>query len=482
MRATLSVAMLRRLSAPFVVLVLLPTGCTDAEDAPIEPAFRDFPLMDPVEPQALPAPDDAICSIKVTGKGTKQMETDYLPHVIACEAPANADLEMLKAQAIAARSYAYYSAVADGGICDSQGCQVFSCGNNPKDIHRQAVEDTAGVVLSYKEILTVGFFVAGDSTPNADCSGNSSGVAGTEKWVTYNEGNSGHGVEQTKLGWRHKTTDADYGQNRGCLSQWGAQCLAEDRGYKALDILRYYYGDDIELRFTEGACVGDTDVGGGGGDGGGDDGGGGGGTPCDIDPDGATIIDNGNACLSLAGPSKYWRTESAGVGGSLRWTKSTKNTEYNTARWELNPVEDGDYRLEVHIEDGFTTGTKAKYEIVDAASAQTVTVDQTETGWVEVGTAKLFADVEDQHLRMTDAIGVSGQILQVDALRITPADLDCDEDDCGTQSVQEGPNNDAGPSAGRGDDAVGCRIGGSGSGPVGALALLALLGLRRRWD
>jgi len=481
--------MLRRLAAPFAVLVFLPTACSDSDEAPIEPEFRDFPVMNPVEPAALPAPDDAICSIKVTGKGTKQMETEYLPSVIACEAPANADLEMLKAQAIAARSYAYYSAVADGGICDSQGCQVFSCGNTAKDIHRQAVADTSGVVLAYKDILTVGFFVAGDSTPNADCSGNSSGVANTEKWVTYNEGNSGFDVEQTALGWRHKTTDTDYGQNRGCLSQWGAQCLAEDRGFKALDILRYYYGEDIELRFTEGACVGDTDIEGGGGDGGGDDGGDGGdgdgdvgGTPCDIDPDGVTIIDNGNACLNLSGPSKYWRTESDGVGGSLRWTKSTKSTEYNTAKWQLNPVEDGEYRLEVHIEDGFSTGTKAKYEIVDRDSAQTVTVDQTQGGWVPVGTANLEAGVEDQHLRMSDAIGVKGQILQVDALRIMPADLDCEGDDCGTQSVSEGPNNDAGSSVGRGDEAVGCSIGGSGSGPAGALALLALLGLRRRRD
>src|SRR5688572_27180875 len=69
----------------------------------------------------------AYCSIPVEGKGTKAMETDYLPHVIQCE-NGGANIQALRAQAIAARSVAYYAMATKGSICDGQGCQVYSCG------------------------------------------------------------------------------------------------------------------------------------------------------------------------------------------------------------------------------------------------------------------------------------------------------------------------------------------------------------------
>ena len=53
----------------------------------------------------------------------------------------------------------------------------------------------------------------------------------------------------------HDPGDAGYGQNRGCMSQNGAACLEDNNGYDYVDILRFYYGDDIILQQGEGSCV-----------------------------------------------------------------------------------------------------------------------------------------------------------------------------------------------------------------------------------
>src|SRR5690606_8120414 len=82
-------------------------------------------------------------------------------------------------------------------------------------------------------------------------------ATGTESWVTYNEGKTGTQVEQTALGFVHDPADPGYGQNRGCMSQWGARCLENSLGYDAIGILRCYYGADIELIQATGACLPD---------------------------------------------------------------------------------------------------------------------------------------------------------------------------------------------------------------------------------
>lgn len=232
------------------------SGCvvqTDDEPTGIEPRDAELPLQGPIETVQVPAPlAGAHCQVQVEGQGLIDMEADYLPHVIQCE-NGGANLEALKAQAIAARSVGYYNMETSGSICDSQGCQVYSCGATPQPIHYQAVEETSGVYLMFNNTLTYGFYVAGDnSTAPPACVG----VSGaTEGWVTYNEGKTGTNVEQTALGFIHDPGDFGYGQNRGCMSQWGARCLENNNGYDYLDILRFYYGDDIELVQGEGACV-----------------------------------------------------------------------------------------------------------------------------------------------------------------------------------------------------------------------------------
>ena len=66
------------------------------------------------------------------------------------------------------------------------------------------------------------------------------GIAWTQAVVTRNEGLSGEKVQGTPM-----ARKAAF--NRGAMSQYTAVCLAEQLGYETMDILRYFYGDDIRL-------------------------------------------------------------------------------------------------------------------------------------------------------------------------------------------------------------------------------------------
>ncbi|PIE17093.1 MAG: hypothetical protein CSA65_09700 [Proteobacteria bacterium] len=200
----------------------------------------------------LEAPLASKCTIKVSGKGTKDMENDYLPHVITCENGA-AGFEALKAQAVAARSYAYYVTRNGGSIKDGQANQVYSCSAKPKQRHYDAVKATAGQVLRYQGTVICAFYVAGAKpSDTTGCVAKSwdSDPTHTETYVTYNEGKSGSGITQSKLGWVSSSNI----YNRGCKSQNGANCLGK-AGRDYVQILRFYYGADIELYQTTGSCV-----------------------------------------------------------------------------------------------------------------------------------------------------------------------------------------------------------------------------------
>lgn len=239
-----------RLAAAALALgVVCAGGCSRDDD---DPRFRG----DYVDLAAVPAPlPEAYCEILVEGVGVVDMETDYLPHVVACE-NGGAEFEALKAQAVAARSVAYYYVAKEGSVCDSQGCQVYSCNNQPSEQVYQAVLETSGLYMHYNDTLTYTFYVAGDNqTAPPSCVG---AGAGTESFVTYNEGLSGDDVEQTSLGWVFEPGEVGYGQNRGCMSQWGARCLENELGYGFEDILRFYYGEDTVLAQAQGECVMDA--------------------------------------------------------------------------------------------------------------------------------------------------------------------------------------------------------------------------------
>jgi len=202
----------------------------------------------------LARPLTAYCTATVTGVGERDVETDYLPHVVQCENGA-ADIEALRAQAVAARTFLYYKLETAGQIGDGQGDQVYSCGRTPLTQHVQAVADTAGVVLTYHADVICSFYVAGATQSPPDCQGNTG--ASTETYVTYNDGLSGDAIHQSTLGW----VDPGNYRNRGCMSQNGAQCL-EDAGRDWQQILHFYYGADIGIEQAVGPCIAPQEDGG----------------------------------------------------------------------------------------------------------------------------------------------------------------------------------------------------------------------------
>jgi len=192
---------------------------------------------------------DAYCTASVIGTGDVDVESDYLPSVVNCE-NGGASFEALKVQAVAARSFLYYKLDLYGEIGDGTGDQVYSCGREPGAEHELAVAATSGEVLQYQGVQIAAFYVAGALQDPPDCRGGTNDPTSTEQYVTYNQGLSGDSIEQTPLGWVDPSNKA----NRGCMSQNGSDCLA-DAGWVYDDILRFYYGEDIEIVRAEGTCI-----------------------------------------------------------------------------------------------------------------------------------------------------------------------------------------------------------------------------------
>ena len=110
----------------------------------------------------------AQCTVTVAGRGVKDVESDYLPHVVACE-NGMADTEALKAQAVAARSYMYYRIGVSGTIEDGVSDQVYTCANKPTAKHYAAVDATSGQIILYDGGVICSFFVAGAQPSSSSC-------------------------------------------------------------------------------------------------------------------------------------------------------------------------------------------------------------------------------------------------------------------------------------------------------------------------
>jgi hypothetical protein len=201
--------------------------------------------------------EEAYCQARISGHGVVDVETEYLARVVQCE-NGNAGFEALKAQAVAARSYLYYQMDRMGEIGDGPHEQVYGCSRPPSPRVHAAVRATSGEILTYRGTQVAGFYVAGAKHRPPECAiGRAASRRmrvedpfDTEHYVTYNAGRSGRDVEQTRLG----AIDPRNRSNRGAKSQNGAACLAaQGRTYE--EILRFYYGEDIEILQTHGPCV-----------------------------------------------------------------------------------------------------------------------------------------------------------------------------------------------------------------------------------
>ncbi len=94
-----------------------------------------------------PVGKDTGGDISVSGYGNMNFEDRYLMGI--AEMPSDFPKEALKAQAIAARSYAWRYKTGGQTICTTQACQVYNDGkaNNPPGPWREAVQETKGQII-----------------------------------------------------------------------------------------------------------------------------------------------------------------------------------------------------------------------------------------------------------------------------------------------------------------------------------------------
>lgn len=94
-----------------------------------------------------PVSKDTSGDIQVDGYGSMNFEDKYLMGI--AEMPSSWHPEALKAQAIAARTYAYRYKTQGSSICTTEACQVYNDGkaNNPPEAWKNAVQATRGQVL-----------------------------------------------------------------------------------------------------------------------------------------------------------------------------------------------------------------------------------------------------------------------------------------------------------------------------------------------
>ncbi|MDD3679238.1 MAG: SpoIID/LytB domain-containing protein [Candidatus Shapirobacteria bacterium] len=99
-----------------------------------------------------PVGKDTNGDIQVQGYGSLNFEEYYLMGI--AEMPSSWPKEALKAQAIAARTYAYRYKQNGSAICTTQACQVFSKSkaDNPPSAWREAVQETRGKVI--EDVIT----------------------------------------------------------------------------------------------------------------------------------------------------------------------------------------------------------------------------------------------------------------------------------------------------------------------------------------
>lgn len=156
-----------------------------------------------------PVSKDTGGSIRVSGNGSIEFETTYLYGI--AEMPSSWDAEALKAQAVAARTYAYRYKQDGKEICTTEACQVFNKGksNNPPESWKKAVNDTKGMVL--EDVVTYfasthGGFASPIGWDTTDGSGGSSFVdksydkLGGSPWVYKAWYTKGYSASSDKCG------------------------------------------------------------------------------------------------------------------------------------------------------------------------------------------------------------------------------------------------------------------------------------------
>jgi len=192
----------------------------------IETHWRQFDCL-VTDPAPTPPVEPMIRVLMESGVVVTMPVEEYLRGVVPAEMPALWPMEALKAQAVAARTYAMHAienpAHDNADICTTTHCQVY----DPTMIHDRsdlAIEETAGVVILYDGEIIQAFYSAncgGLTRSNREVWGGDH-LPYLEPVQCVNQGpKNGHGVG---------------------MCQWGAHDMAE-YGASYQNILKTYYCD-----------------------------------------------------------------------------------------------------------------------------------------------------------------------------------------------------------------------------------------------
>lgn len=248
-------------------VALLAAGCGLVRAPATRPEVRGC------DPSEVARPGQLLPLCISTDYGPMSVEGEYVPGVVQCEvggfrqAPA-----ALEAQAIVARTYLLAHLTRNGPEARVPLTSVFQCWKVPvaEEVLLAANRTRDLVLHRHGEVLDANY-AAGTSKREDDCAPKApseagydeydtweamreawvaarkagrrlrfSGVAWTELLVTRNEGRTGLAVEPTPFAPARPT-------NRGAFGQWAAVCLARKRGYGAEEIVKYFFGEDVEL-------------------------------------------------------------------------------------------------------------------------------------------------------------------------------------------------------------------------------------------
>ena len=386
------------------------TGCI--EDDCMYDSCNEYGMMS--DYVVTKSPLTAYCSIAVSGYGTVQMETDYVPNTTWCE-NGNAPTQALNAQAAAARTFAYYKiSTGNTPVSNSQGDQVYKCESRAPNAAQfaacqEATNATSGYIMTYNGVITAGFYVSGVRTNylNDSCkptvSSGQDGWVNVQRHVTYNKGKSGSNITQTSLGW----VDPRNYANRGCMAQNGASCLA-NHGYVWQDILRYFYGDDIVIEKAEGSCVADA-------------------PKCETKlSQSGIIIDDRDPCFSKSSSSS-WFEVNQGHDNHLYYTYVWDKAAETVGTWNINVTRAGTYEVLAYIQPGVgAMSEKAPYKVRASGKETSVIMNLSgKSGWVSLGKFT-FAPGGDQWVRLSDDSGEpytdkNGKRIVFDAIKFEDA-------------------------------------------------------------
>lgn len=234
---------------------MVPLNTTEEEDriiydklvsTPQSPLEDVFPEPEPLTPKDIAPAVVVPSTIKVLWNGTIQemLLEDYLKGVVPYEMPASWPIEALKAQAIAARTYAVAYVQSRPYICTTSACQVYG--------DARYASTNAAVDATYQQVATKYDGTIISALYSSRCNGrNTLNSEDAVEWRTCEKlGWNYVYYLRRKSCWGHSPYSSScgyYGHGVG-MCQYGAQARANE-GWDYARIITYYY-TDIRIQGT----------------------------------------------------------------------------------------------------------------------------------------------------------------------------------------------------------------------------------------